>query len=78
MANITITHKVENLQAYSTNVLHNIIKQVRFVIDASDGSQSKTSFFTVELDDPDAKTSDILMELKLDIQRLFADEDANP
>jgi Cu2+-containing amine oxidase len=56
MANITITHKVENLQAYSTNELHNIIKQVRFVIEASDRSQSKTSFFTVELDDPDAKT----------------------
>ena len=56
MSNITITHKVENAEAYSTNDLQNIIKRVRFVIEASDGTRVKTSFFTVELGDPDAKT----------------------
>lgn len=56
MSNIVITHKIIDAKAYSSNELKNVIKQVVFVIEATDGVNTKTSFFPVEFDDPDAKT----------------------
>jgi hypothetical protein len=56
MENIVITHKITDAKAYSSNELKNVIKQVVFVIEATDGVNTKTSFFPVEFDDPDTKT----------------------
>jgi hypothetical protein len=56
MENIVITHKVTDAKAYSSTELQNVIKQVMFVIEATDGKNTKTSFFPVEFDDPNAKT----------------------
>ena len=49
---ITFNHKIENAMAYSTLSMANIIKQVRFVIEATDGNTVLQSFFPVELDEP--------------------------
>jgi len=49
---ITYKHKIENAMAYSKSTMTNIIKQVRFVIEATDGNIVMQSFFPVELDEP--------------------------
>ena len=56
MTNITITYEITDAKAYSTNELQNVIKQVLFVMAATDGQNVKTSFFPVEFDKPDSKT----------------------
>lgn len=55
MTAVTYTHRIEDAKAYSTSALQNVIKQVVFIIEATDGKNVKSSFFTVELDDPSDK-----------------------
>jgi hypothetical protein len=49
---IAYKYKIENAMAYSKSTMTNIIKQVRFVIEATDGNIVMQSFFPVELDEP--------------------------
>jgi hypothetical protein len=51
--NTTFTYKLKNIKAYSTNEYNNIVKQFTFVIEAKKNEIIKTSFFPVEMGEPD-------------------------
>ena len=56
MSEITITYEIGDIKAYSDSERENIVKQVLFVIRATDGQNEKTAFFPVEFDAPQSKT----------------------
>jgi hypothetical protein len=50
--NVTFTYTLKNIKAYSTNEYNNIVKQFTFVIEAKKNEIIKTSFFPVEMGEP--------------------------
>jgi hypothetical protein len=50
--NTTFTYAVKNIKAYSKNEYNNIVKQFIFVIEAKKNEIIKTSFFPVEMSEP--------------------------